>query len=85
METENLKKYVESSNQKLLNAVEGKGILALGKTKIEALEARSKNFTEKSLHSQCMRKKDEARSQETRNMIKTGTLKKEIEEMLTAA
>ena len=35
METESLKKYVENSNERLLKAVEGEGILGDGKTKKE--------------------------------------------------
>ena len=67
METENLEKYLESSNERPLNTAEGEGILGSGKTKKEVLEARTKNFMEKSLHSQFMRKTDEVRSQDTWN------------------
>ena len=40
METENLNKYVENSNERLLKA-EGKGILGNGKTKKEILKRRN--------------------------------------------
>ena len=44
METESLKKYVENSNERLLKAVDGEGILGDGKIKKEILEKRGKNF-----------------------------------------
>lgn len=55
MERENLKKYVDSSNEMLLES---------GKTKKEVLEARKNNFIEKPLYLQFMRKTDEKRSWE---------------------
>ena len=61
---ESLKKQVESTIERLLNAVEGEGILAGGKMEREVLVARNKNFMVKSLHSQFMRKTDEVGSQE---------------------
>ena len=85
IETVNLKKYVENSNERLLKTVEGEGILGDGKTKKEILENRRKNFMEKPLHSQFMRKTDEERSQETWNWLKIRFLKKETEGMLMAA
>lgn len=42
MGTEDLKNYVETSNKRLLKAVEGKGILGDGKSKKEILEKRRK-------------------------------------------
>ena len=65
METESLKKYTENSNEMLLMAVKGEGILGDGITKKEILENRRKNFMENPLHSHFMRKTDEVRSQET--------------------
>lgn len=47
---QSLKKYVESSNEGLLKAVEKEGILGDGKTKKEILKKRE-NFINKSLHS----------------------------------
>ena len=85
IETVNLKKYVENSNERLLKTVEGEGILGDEKTKKEILENRRKNFMEKPLHSQFMRKTDEERSQETWNWLKIRFLKKETEGMLMAA
>ena len=41
-----LKKYVENSNERLLKAVKGEGILGDGKTKNEILEKKRKNFME---------------------------------------
>ena len=67
IETKSLKKYAESSNERLLNTVEGEGILGGGRTKKEFLEARHKNFMERLLHSSFMRKTDEVKSQETWN------------------
>lgn len=49
MEPDSLKKYVETSNERLLKAVEGERVLGDEKTKKEILE-RGKNFMEKSLH-----------------------------------
>ena len=82
METESLKKCEENSKERLLKAVKGKRILGDGKTKKEVLEKRRKNFMEKSLNSQFMRKTDKVRSQETWNWLKTGLLKKGTEGML---
>ena len=45
-----MKRYVESSNERLLKAVDGEGILRSGKTKVKVIEARNKNFMEKSKH-----------------------------------
>ena len=67
METESLKKYAENSNERLLKAVEGEGILGDGKTKKKILERRRNNFMEKPLHSQFVRKTDEVRNKETWN------------------
>ena len=64
VETESLKKYVENSNERPLKTVEGEGILGDGKTKKKIQEKRRKNFMEKPLHPQFMRKTDEVRSQE---------------------
>ena len=82
METKILKKYLENSNERLLNAVEGEGILGDGKTKKKILEKTRKNFMEKPLHSQFMRKTDEVRSHETWNWLKAGLLKKKTQGML---
>ena len=76
LETESLKKYVENNNKRLLKVVEGEGILGDGKTRKEILENRMKNFVEKPLHSQFVKKTGEVRSQETRNWLKRGLLKK---------
>ena len=67
IETKSLKKYAESSNERLLNTMEGEGILGGGRTKKEFLAARHKNFMERLLHSSFMRKTDEVNSQETWN------------------
>ena len=80
-----MKKYIESSNEILLNAVEAEGIVESGNTKKEVSEARKKNFMGKPLHSQFMRETDEKRSQETWNWLNKGKLKKEREGMLMAA
>ena len=80
-----MKKYIESSNEILLNAVEAEGIVESGNTKKEVSEARKKNFMGKPLHSQFMRETDEKRSQETWNWLNKGKLKQEREGMLMAA
>ena len=67
---QSLKKYEECSNERLLNTVEGEGILGGGNMKKEILEARHKNFLEKSLRSQFMRITDDVRSQEIWNCLK---------------
>ena len=51
--------------KKLLKAVEGEEILGDGNTKKKILEMRRKNFMEKPLHLQFMRKTDELMTQET--------------------
>ena len=71
--------------KKLLKAVEGEEILGDGNTKKKILEKRRKNFMEKPLHLQFMKKTDELMTQETQNWLKTGLLKKETEGMLMAA
>ena len=43
-ETRCLKKYAKSSNEKLINTVEGEGILESRKRRKEVLEAKNKNF-----------------------------------------
>ena len=63
MTTESMKKYVESRNERLVNAVEGEGILGGGKIKKEVLEMRKKNFMEKPLNSQFVWEADDMRSQ----------------------
>ena len=70
METESLKRYVENSDKRLLKAIEGEGILGDGRTKKEILEKRRKNFMEKRLHSQFMRKTNDVSGQETWNWLK---------------
>ena len=85
MEIKSLKEYVVASNERLLNAVEGEQILGRGKSKREIMEERNKNFMEKPLHSQFVKKTEEVRSQETWNWLRKGTMKKETEGMLMAA
>ena len=80
-----MKKYIESSNEILLNDVEAEGIVESGNTKKEVSEARKKNFMGKPLHSQFMRETDEKRSQETWNWLNKEKLKKDREGMLMAA
>ena len=41
---------VESSNERLLNAMEGEQVLGVGKTNKEVIEVRNKSFMETSLH-----------------------------------
>ena len=41
---------VESSNERLLNAMEGEQVLGVGKTNKEVIEVRNKGLMEKSLH-----------------------------------
>ena len=41
---------VESSNERLLNAMEGEQVLGVGKTNKEVIEVRNKSLMEKSLH-----------------------------------
>ena len=61
---EKLKKYVERSNEKLLNSVGGEGILGSEKKKKGVLEVRNKNFLGKSLH---IALEGNVRSEEPRN------------------
>lgn len=61
---EKLKKYVERSNEKLLNSVGGEGILGSEKKKKGVLEVRNKNFMGKSLH---IALEENVRSEEPRN------------------
>lgn len=41
---------VESSNERLLNAMEGEQVLGVGKTNKEVIEVRNKSLMEKSFH-----------------------------------
>ena len=85
-ETYSLIKYEESSNERLLNSLEGKEIVLRGtKTKKDFLERRKTNFKEKPLHLQFMRKTDEVRKQGTLNWLKIGPMKKETEGMFINA
>lgn len=65
METESLKKYVESSNERTLNGVKGEGIVGGRKTKKEIIKTSKKNFVVKLLHSQFMRKTVAVRDHKT--------------------
>ena len=49
METESLKKYLESRKERLLNSVEGEGILGGQKMKKELLEAKSMELYRKAI------------------------------------
>ena len=64
MKIKSMKKYVESRNERLVNAVEREGILGSGKMKKEVIEMRNKNFMEKPLHLKFVWKTNEGRSQE---------------------
>ena len=65
METESLKKYIESSNERILNGVKGEGIVGGRKTKKEIIKTSKKNFVVKLLHSQFMRKTVAVRDHKT--------------------
>ena len=49
METESLKKYLESRKERLLNSVEGEGILGGQKMKKELLESKSMELYRKAI------------------------------------
>lgn len=65
METESLKKYVESSNENCEMQLEKNEFWGGGKTKKEVIETRKKNFIEDPLYSRFIRKTIALRGQKT--------------------
>ena len=85
IEVGSLFKYVVTSSERLLQAVTDEKILDEGVTKQSIRAERLTRYRNKALHRQFLEGTEEVRDPDSWDWLKTGTIKKETEGLLTAA
>ena len=89
-EEDNLGRYVNASNERLIKYVKDENLLRIPEftaedTKKRRKEERMSNWKEKALHGKLVRNTEEVRSEESWSWIREGFLKTETEGMIFAA